>query len=60
LLANESWFQRTKERDIWILFAKVVKGQSFFGRGFKIVSSTEVDIDFGDFCKMMINDGGFR
>jgi len=39
LLVRERRFQRTKEHDIWIPYAKVMKCQSFqFGRCFKIIS----------------------
>jgi len=40
LLASERRFQHTKERQIWILYAKVMKGESFFDRCSKIISST--------------------
>jgi len=41
-------FQRTKEHDIWIAITKVMKDQSFFGRGSKVVSSTYMHIGFED------------
>jgi hypothetical protein len=31
-LANARGFQHTKEYTIWILYAKVIRVQSFFGR----------------------------
>jgi len=40
LLASERRFQHTKECGIWIWYAKVMKGGSFLGRYFEIVSST--------------------
>jgi len=47
-------FQCTKECDIWILYAKVVKGQNLFGRGSEIVSSTNVHIGFEDVRKVLM------
>jgi len=38
----------------WVLYAKVTKGQSFFGRGSKTVSFTQGHIDFRDVPKLMI------
>jgi len=61
-LVNFSYFlvgkwkevQMPKKTQHLIQYAKVMKDQSFFGRGSKVISSIYIHIDFENVCRMMM------